>query len=103
MKTLILGTIAAVGALGAIAAPASAGSVEVRIADLDLASAEGQVTLDRRINAAAKKVCGVRKAHANGPLAAAKARDCARVAAARATQTFAAAQQAGERKGAKAG
>lgn len=44
-------------ALGTSAAAAGAKSVEVRYHDLDLSTAEGQKTLDRRIDRAARGVC----------------------------------------------
>ena len=51
----LAGTIAA----GSTAAMAQADqSSGVRINDLDLSSASGQAALDRRIAAAAKKICG---------------------------------------------
>ena len=40
------------------AAPIGDDSVEVKIGDLDLATANGAATLDRRIRAAARTICG---------------------------------------------
>jgi UrcA family protein len=44
-------------ALGTAAAAAASNSVEVRYDDLDLSTAKGQKTLDRRIDQAARSVC----------------------------------------------
>ncbi|HKT85475.1 MAG TPA: UrcA family protein [Novosphingobium sp.] len=51
--------IAAAALLGLVltAAPAFAKDVQVRYADLDLASAQGQKTLERRIDRAAREAC----------------------------------------------
>ena len=48
---------AALLGLALTAAPAFANEIAVRYKDLDLSSAQGQKTLDRRINAAARQVC----------------------------------------------
>jgi len=40
------------------AAPIGEATVEVKIGDLDLATASGAATLDRRIRAAARTICG---------------------------------------------
>jgi UrcA family protein len=53
-----LGLIAA-AAMVAIAAPAHAESVFVQFGDLNLTSNHGRKALDRRIDAAARQVCGV--------------------------------------------
>ncbi len=52
----ILCMAAAIG-LAIPAAPALAGDVSVKYDDLALSTPEGQRTLDRRIHAAARKVC----------------------------------------------
>lgn len=49
---------AALMGLTLTAAPAFADTLAVRYKDLDLTTAEGQKTLDRRIDAAARQVCG---------------------------------------------
>ncbi|CDO36607.1 MULTISPECIES: UrcA family protein [Novosphingobium] len=48
---------AALLGLALTAAPSFARDVEVRYADLDLASVEGQQTLERRIDRAARSAC----------------------------------------------
>lgn len=63
MKTRFapLASLAAFGlAVSAGAAPASAKSVSIDIeyADLDLTSPQGQAKLERRIDAAARQICG---------------------------------------------
>ncbi len=96
MKTVFV-TIAAAAAV--LAAPASAGSIVVQHADLNLATVEGQKTLDRRINAAARKVCQFSSAPANGALATAEARRCVSKARASAAQAFAIAVEQDQRTG----
>ncbi len=49
--------IAAAFALALTAAPSFAKDVEVRYADLDLATVEGQKTLEARIDRAAREAC----------------------------------------------
>lgn len=58
----ILTTLAAAGLLAS--SPALAGdnetmSIEVSYRDLDLSTADGQRTLERRLHAAAEKICGI--------------------------------------------
>lgn len=96
MKTLALG-IAAAATL--IAAPASAESIHVQYADLDLSTVQGQRTLDARIHSAARKVCNVTAAHAGGPLKAGEAMRCVDRAEASAMQAFASAARADGRTG----
>lgn len=50
--------VAALMGLALTAAPAFADSIAVHYRDLDLSTAEGQKTLDHRIDAAARQVCG---------------------------------------------
>jgi len=50
-------TIAAAALVAVLAVPASAKSIAVPYGDLDLSAAEGRATLDKRITAAARKVC----------------------------------------------
>lgn len=64
-----------------VAAPAAAGSSDnqeftIEYRDLNLASPEGQETLDRRINAAARKVCGVGAERTGTRLVARKSKEC---------------------------
>ena len=96
MKTLAFG-IAAIAT--ALAAPASAETIEVRTADLDLGTVQGQRTLDARIHSAARKVCKVSSAHAGGPMKAGEAMRCVDRAEASAVRAFASARAGGMRGG----
>ncbi len=58
MNRNLIATMALAMALGTTAIPAHAGSIDVSYADLDLSKAAGQKTLEARISAAAKRVCG---------------------------------------------
>jgi UrcA family protein len=58
MTRTLIATMAVAMALGTSAIPAQAESIDVSYADLDLTNAAGQKTLETRINAAAKRVCG---------------------------------------------
>jgi len=59
IKTRFAAAALALGLSAAtVSAPAFAEEVTVSYKDLNLASADGQKTLDRRISKAAKKVCG---------------------------------------------
>lgn len=58
MKTLTTLIAAALAATVSTAALAEPVSLTVRYSDLDLASADGQKALDRRIDQAARTVCG---------------------------------------------
>lgn len=53
-KTL---TLAAAAIVAVLAVPAAAKSVAVPYGDLDLSAAQGRAALDKRIAAAARKVC----------------------------------------------
>ncbi|WP_379548661.1 UrcA family protein [Qipengyuania sp. DSG2-2] len=102
MKTVFVTIAAAAAVLAAPASagsPAPAGSIVVQHADLNLATVEGQKTLDRRINAAARKVCQFSSAPANGALATAEARRCVSKARASAAQAFALAVEQDQRTG----
>lgn len=59
MRKIVVPALAA-SALAAVSTPASAEtkSVAVQYADLDLTSASGMATLEGRIAAAARKICG---------------------------------------------
>lgn len=60
MKTSMFLPFAAVAAIACLhTAPAAAKSVAVEYRDLDLTSEKGRKQLDRRINKAARQVCGV--------------------------------------------
>jgi len=67
----------AAGALLA-AQPALAESVKVSYDDLDLSTPKGQKQLQTRINAAAKKICGVDDVRTGTRLPAADAQACVR-------------------------
>ena len=76
---IIRSAILAAAALGAatLSSPALAGSeVNVRYSDLDLASANGQAQLERRIDAAARRACGVGEVQTGTILAKPKSREC---------------------------
>lgn len=65
-----------------VAAPAGAQtltprSVAVQTSDLNLASAEGMARLDRRIEKAANKACGVDKSRTGSRIPSTKAKKCA--------------------------
>jgi UrcA family protein len=74
MQTTIaaIGSIAAILALCALtppsfaATPGQGNSAEVRYADLDLRTAEGKAELNRRIDKAARAVCGLDEAPTTG-------------------------------------
>ena len=74
-------TIACVLALAA-AVPAAAESLVVRYDDLNLSSAAGMKVLDRRIDGAARQVCGANQDYRQGLAEKAAAQKC--VAGARA-------------------
>nr|WP_161593713.1 UrcA family protein [Parerythrobacter lutipelagi] len=58
MKRPLIATLGAALAFSAVAAPAHADELKVAFSDLNLASSEGQATLEARIDRAAKDVCG---------------------------------------------
>jgi len=98
MRTPTLALAAAATAMAGLATPSFANPVEVKsetvaYSDLDLTTSEGRETLERRIEAAAKRVCSItpptaadrtRRADANACLA--KARASAKQQLAMATQ-----------------
>ena len=67
--------IAAAAAL-ASAAPAFAESVAVEYKDLDLATQEGRAMLDRRLDAAARQVCGLDEVRTGTRIRSHAARQC---------------------------
>ena len=95
MKILI-----AAAALGSIAVPAMAEKVsfEVEHRDLNLSTAEGQKALDRRIDSAARKACGVDVSTTGTRIRSSDARACYREMRAKARKQFAA-LTASEKKG----
>ena len=58
MTKILLATLLAFTATPALAEPPATTSSIVQIADLDLSTTRGQQALDRRLNLAAKEVCG---------------------------------------------
>ncbi|MBB3034464.1 UrcA family protein [Alteriqipengyuania lutimaris] len=66
MKTSLVPALSIFAALGlalpAVPAAAQSQSVQVDYADLNLATPEGQAQLDRRIDKAAREVCGTDRA-----------------------------------------
>ncbi|MCB2088484.1 MAG: UrcA family protein [Sphingomonadaceae bacterium] len=84
--------LAALGSL-AITTPAFAESVEVRYADLNLASVEGQRVLEQRIDRAARKVCNYDQPVTGTHLRSADAERCYAQAKAAAKEQFAAVVQ----------
>lgn len=87
----ILAVAAALGlALPAAPALAEYQSIAVSYGDLDLASPQGQKRLDRRIESAARKVCGYYGRTNASTLESTKARACYKQARAGALTQFAA-------------
>ncbi|MWV28233.1 UrcA family protein [Aurantiacibacter rhizosphaerae] len=77
------GLVAALAAGAMFSAPAMAGSTDapsiaVRYSDLDLSTAEGQDTLDRRLTRAAEEVCGIDRRTSGMALPSAESRSCYR-------------------------
>lgn len=92
MKTITLGLAAA--CIAAVATPAFAGMQElptqkVSIAGLDLETAEGQRILDRRIDRAARSVCGADEAKIGSRRPSASSIDCVAKARANAMRQIA--------------
>lgn len=92
MKTT-LATLAAAG-LALSATAAQANHISVPYADLDLASAAGQQALDKRIDRAARTVCGYKLEGKRTVREESDARSCFATAKARAGEQFAAAADA---------
>lgn len=77
------GLAAALAASAMIATPAIAGnadgdSVSVRYSDLNLATQDGQRALERRLNRAAEKVCGIDRRTSGMALPSSESRSCYR-------------------------
>lgn len=65
--------------LALIATPAMADAgetVSIEYRDLNLSSPEGQKRLDRRINQAAAKICGLRESRSGTRLSSRKSKEC---------------------------
>lgn len=71
-----IAAIIAAAAAFASAAPAFAGSVAVEYRDLNLATQEGRDTLDRRIDDAAREVCGMDEIRTGTRIPSRSAREC---------------------------
>lgn len=89
MKTPLMAFAASLAMLTAI--PASAGTVTVEHRDLNLSSAEGQAALDKRIDRAARQVCGLDEQRTGTRLTPLKDTKCYRQAKAQVKQQVAAA------------
>ena len=76
MKTSLVLIAATALALPVVPAMAQNASVSVPYADLDLSSPEGSATLDKRIDAAARKVCGIGELRTGTRLNPSAARKC---------------------------
>lgn len=77
----IFALAAATVGLAVTAAPAFAGSegkqsIDVSFADLNLSTPEGQETLDNRIEAAARKACGIDKVRTGTRIKSSSATRC---------------------------
>jgi UrcA family protein len=73
--------------------------IQVKYSDLNLASADGVAELERRIERAAKKVCGASRLPTGSRIADIDARQCVAKAKASAAQSFAAALEQQRRGG----
>lgn len=88
MKTPLI-ALAALGSL-ALAGTAHAESMAIQYNDLNLSTEQGQKTLERRIDAAANKVCGAENARTGTRLLSREQRECVAEARAKAREQFAA-------------
>lgn len=82
--------ITAAAVLGAAATPAFAESLSIPYQDLNLATAEGQKALDRRIDDAVREFCGVGEQITGSLISSRKARQCYAETRAQAQKQFAA-------------
>lgn len=90
IRSTILALAAVALAIPAAATEADAGSVGVRYNDLNLASKAGQEELDRRLDRAARSVCGMDAVRTGTRLASADSRRCYREARVALDKQFAA-------------
>lgn len=93
---------AALGAATAFAVPAAAEdapSADVKYADLDLTTSAGQAQLDRRVNSAARVVCGMDEVVVGTRLASREAQRCFTQAKTQIHQQVAAAVARGNSRG----
>ena len=75
-KQFALAATGIAATLGAVPANAEPMTIKVPYADLDLHTADGQQELDRRLDRAARKVCGFGAYRPNGPMEIGAAREC---------------------------
>lgn len=71
-------TIIAIAALAttAVTTPAFAGQMQVKYSDLDLATKEGQATLEQRIDKAAREICSVEEIRTGTRMRSSTTRSC---------------------------
>jgi UrcA family protein len=89
IQSTILALAAAALAVPAIAADGAGSTVSVRYNDLNLATKAGQEELDRRLERAARNVCGLDAVRTGTRLPSAEARRCYREARATLDKQFA--------------
>lgn len=78
-RIFVIATAAAsliAAAAPSFAAEAAGKSIAVSYKDLDLASIDGQKTLERRINKAARTVCGMDQVTTGSRIASTESREC---------------------------
>jgi len=68
--------LTAAAALGAAATPAAAESLSIPYKDLNLATAEGQKTLDLRIESAVRDFCGMNQTTTGTRITSGESRQC---------------------------
>jgi UrcA family protein len=90
IQSTILALAAATLALPAMASESSGSTVSVRYNDLNLATQAGQDELERRLDRAARTVCGLDETRTGTRLPSANARSCYREARVTLNQRFAA-------------
>ncbi len=92
IRNSILAAMSAMS-IAALAAPASAApagqAIRVEYSDLNLTTAEGQATLDRRLDDAARQVCGIGAMQTGTRMESRDARRCYREAKTSLAQQFA--------------
>ena len=94
--------LAAALAATAFAVPAAAADTEtvaVRYADLDLSTSAGQAQLERRIDSAAREVCGIDDVATGTRLASRSAKECFAETKSRLNERIAAAVARGNDRG----
>lgn len=99
MKAPLTALALALSALTAVPAAAEQASLTITHRDLDLATPEGQAKLDRRIEEAARKICGLDDVRTGTRTRSRDSIDCFRQAKAEVKQQVAAAVAAQQRGG----